>query len=81
MKRIFAAAVVASLSFAQPAQSDEPTQRVQADQAKATLFSLADPKPALFAACCKHCSKGKACGDSCISRSKTCHRGPGCACD
>jgi len=32
-------------------------------------------------ACCKTCSKGKACGDSCISRDKTCHKGQGCACD
>lgn len=31
--------------------------------------------------CCKYCSKGKACGDSCISRSYTCHKGPGCACN
>ncbi len=32
-------------------------------------------------ACCKICSAGKACGDSCIARSKTCHKGKGCACD
>ncbi len=32
-------------------------------------------------ACCKTCSKGKACGDSCISRSYTCHQPVGCACD
>lgn len=31
--------------------------------------------------CCKVCSKWKACGDSCISRSYTCHKWPGCACD
>lgn len=31
--------------------------------------------------CCKICSKGKACGNSCISRSYTCHQPPGCACD
>lgn len=31
--------------------------------------------------CCKICSTGKACGDSCISRSKQCHKGPGCACE
>jgi hypothetical protein len=31
--------------------------------------------------CCKICSAGKACGNSCISRSYTCHVGPGCACD
>ncbi len=33
------------------------------------------------ARCCKICTKGKACGDSCISRSYTCRKGPGCACD
>ena len=32
-------------------------------------------------ACCKICRKGKACGDSCISRDKTCHQPPGCACN
>jgi hypothetical protein len=32
-------------------------------------------------ACCKVCSVGKACGNTCISRDKTCHVGPGCACD
>jgi competence protein ComEC len=31
--------------------------------------------------CCKICTIGKACGDSCISRSYTCHKPPGCACD
>jgi competence protein ComEC len=31
--------------------------------------------------CCKVCSAGKACGNSCISRSYTCHQPPGCACD
>lgn len=30
--------------------------------------------------CCKHCSKGKPCGDSCIARDKTCRAPPGCAC-
>lgn len=30
--------------------------------------------------CCRVCSAGKACGNSCISRSKTCHQGVGCAC-
>ena len=31
--------------------------------------------------CCKICSTGKACGDSCISRRYTCRKGRGCACD
>jgi hypothetical protein len=32
-------------------------------------------------ACCKTCTKGKACGDSCIAKNKDCHQPPGCACD
>lgn len=31
--------------------------------------------------CCKVCKAGKACGNSCISRDKTCHQPPGCACN
>lgn len=31
--------------------------------------------------CCKICKAGKACGDSCISAEKECHKGAGCACD
>ena len=31
--------------------------------------------------CCKICKARKACGDSCISRDKECHKPPGCACD
>ena len=30
--------------------------------------------------CCKQCSAGQPCGNSCISRSYTCHQPPGCAC-
>ncbi len=42
---------------------------------------LPEPPSAVQAACCKTCRKGKACGNSCISRAKTCHKPPGCACD
>ncbi len=31
-------------------------------------------------ACCKHCTKGQPCGDSCISTKKKCTTPPGCAC-
>lgn len=31
--------------------------------------------------CCKICKKGKACGDSCISRNHICSKPPGCSCD
>jgi hypothetical protein len=42
---------------------------------------LTGPAAAQGYACCKICSAGKACGDSCIARSKVCHKGKGCACD
>ena len=31
--------------------------------------------------CCKVCTTGKACGDSCIAKNKTCNAGAGCACN
>ncbi len=31
--------------------------------------------------CCRICSDSQACGDSCVSVSKTCGQEPGCACD
>ena len=31
--------------------------------------------------CCKVCSAGKACGDSCISKTYNCSKGVGCACN
>jgi hypothetical protein len=39
-----------------------------------------DP-PSNTRACCRVCTTGKACGDSCISRSVTCRVGAGCACN
>jgi hypothetical protein len=44
-----------------------------------TLASAAGCIPA--SKCCKICDKGQACGNSCISRSYTCHKGRGCACN
>ncbi len=31
--------------------------------------------------CCRICRRGKACGNSCIARSRTCHQPRGCACN
>ena len=31
--------------------------------------------------CCRVCDAGQACGKSCISASKQCHKGRGCACN
>lgn len=81
MKSLFTAlalALAASAAFA-----DLPTPATPARPPLASLLALTDKAATtLYAdACCKRCSKGKACGDSCISRSKTCHKGQGCACD
>jgi len=37
--------------------------------------------PRAARSCCRICTRGKACGNSCISRRYTCHRGRGCACN
>jgi hypothetical protein len=73
-----------------PALADSPgSQNFTAERAADAL--LCEPALAsrnnrgdwfpLAQACCKVCRKGKACGDSCIARDKTCRKGPGCACD
>lgn len=46
----------------------------------------ADPAPSCAtsgdqAGCCRICTRGKACGNSCIARHLTCRRGIGCACN
>lgn len=43
--------------------------------AASMLSSAAAPKP-----CCRTCSSGKACGNSCIASRLVCHQPPGCAC-
>ncbi len=45
----------------------------------ATRTELVQSAPAR--SCCKICTTGKACGDTCIRRSYTCRVGPGCACN
>lgn len=37
--------------------------------------------PTRSQSCCKICRKGKACGNTCISRNYTCHKDAGCACN
>jgi hypothetical protein len=44
---------------------------------KSTTLSDAQTKPV----CCRICTQGKACGDSCIAAELACQASPGCACD
>lgn len=77
------AAVLLGVFLCSPALADDrgaETGSLQDTRAAVALLTPAPPE-AIYAGCCKHCSKGKACGDSCISRSKSCNKGPGCACD
>ncbi len=47
--------------------------------------TIAEPVPTdtciPAAKCCKVCEAGQACGNTCISASKNCHKGRGCACN
>jgi len=58
-------------------QADGPTET----PLRLERFGTAEQTPILKAACCKICRKGKACGDSCISRERNCSKARGCACD
>jgi hypothetical protein len=63
---------------------DAPTpmqsmERFDADPGTNLLIQN-DAKP-MQQGCCKICTKGKACGNSCINRDYQCHQPPGCACD
>jgi beta-lactamase superfamily II metal-dependent hydrolase len=42
---------------------------------------FATPVPVTSPACCKICTRGKACGNSCINRAYQCRQPAGCACD
>ena len=46
-----------------------------------TQLAQTDPDCTPREQCCKVCSKGKACGNSCIRSDYTCRKGRGCACD
>ena len=61
----------------EPNPSNEMTLTTSGGSLSAAGLSGAE----LAAACCKVCRKGKACGNSCIKKSYTCHQPPGGACD
>jgi len=61
-------------SHAGEATTSESTLMRDASPASAPACRPADK-------CCRVCSAGKACGNSCIQASKVCHKGRGCACN
>lgn len=75
---------VAGVALPLPDNAAQWTLVLRHDQVGRTDFipGPAAAHPQAYAEhCCKICSKGKACGDTCIARDKVCHVGPGCACD
>jgi hypothetical protein len=89
MKRAFLIAVATVFLAASAADLDSAAAMDQVDNLGQSLnlsrvervHPLTDQAGATPAQCCKICHKGKACGDTCISRQDTCHVGQGCACD
>ena len=92
VRRLLFAVPFGVMIFVAPLAAEEPadtpalqaldlplTQELGSGLRQSTAQSL--PADDQLAACCKICRKGKACGDSCISRAKTCTKGKGCACD
>jgi beta-lactamase superfamily II metal-dependent hydrolase len=57
------------------------TSRLSSNPSSVHESGLASPSELRARLCCKMCTVGKACGDTCISRAYTCHQPPGCACD
>jgi hypothetical protein len=94
MKNVSAAILVACLLALPAASAESPASSNQTAAAdignQQSLLrghivhrsTFVQPKTNVLAdRCCKVCHAGKACGNSCISRDKTCHQPPGCACD
>lgn len=84
---MLAASMLFVSAFAGPIESESEKLDLeliaeQVNEARGELLLQIDSQPVVYtAACCKICKKGKACGNSCISKSYTCRKSPGCACD
>ena len=75
-KRIFGALLtLATIATWAPAIRAELPMQPAARSAETSLACIPRSQ------CCKVCSKGKACGNSCIRADYNCHKGAGCACD
>ena len=74
------ALIICATVIAVPARSDNGTTAIE-PVAKGEITLKRDRAKQLAQTCCRICGKGKACGNSCISRSKTCQKPPGYACD
>lgn len=83
MKRMFSILVVVFLSAPSVVPTTSAAEIWRNALASAERrYPIEDAVPTdRVLACCRICTQGKACGDTCIARDKICHVGPGCACD
>lgn len=62
-----------------PSPTSVPARSIPSTWHPTTILSPSSPSRAQV--CCKICTTGKACGDSCIGRDKMCTKPLGCACN
>jgi len=67
-------------SVFEAAEAAAPTDAPRATRRRELLDSGSEFENERGASCCRVCRNSQPCGDSCISRSKTCRKGSGCAC-
>jgi hypothetical protein len=78
---LFASSTVTSIPAAAAEQGSNFQQILEASRSERSNVSSYQRSALTSEQCCKICTQGKACGDTCISRDKICRVGPGCACD
>lgn len=68
----------------QARRAKQEQRRAERERRRAERAARPKPKtsysPPVERTCCKYCSTGKPCGNTCIARNRTCHAGRGCAC-
>ena len=69
-------ATVLVLTIAYPGLAAEHTPWIDRPTNATALTELAQRQDR----CCKHCTKGQPCGNTCISAKAKCKSPPGCAC-
>jgi hypothetical protein len=81
MRRAAAAARRATtLEARRAAEKAERHERRRASRPSAERPTTDASPSASRRTCCKHCTKGIPCGNTCIAANRACHVGPGCAC-
>lgn len=78
MVKVALAAVAVWVAVVAPAEARAPRA---ADREAATRASPSASTCIPAEKCCRVCDEGQACGKTCISKTKTCHVGRGCACN